>query len=46
MNRLFNTRKVIWKDNLYIEVPDDIDNDFGTDVVVEAEKEEEEAEAY
>jgi hypothetical protein len=44
MNRLFNTRKVIWKDNLYVEVPDDIDNYFGTDVVVEAE--EEEAEAY
>jgi hypothetical protein len=44
MNRLFNTRKVIWKDNLYFEVPDDIDNYFGTDVVVE--EEEEEAEAY
>jgi hypothetical protein len=26
MNILFNTRKVIWQDNLYIEVPDDIDN--------------------
>jgi len=39
MNRLFNTRKVIWKDNLYIEVPDDIDNDFGTDIVIEAEEE-------
>ena len=39
MNRLFNTRKVIWKDNLYIEVPDDIDNDFGTDVVIEPEEE-------
>jgi hypothetical protein len=30
MNRLFNTRKVIWKDNLYVEIPDDIDDDFGT----------------
>jgi hypothetical protein len=31
MNRLFNNRKVIWKDNLYVEVPDDIDDDFGTE---------------
>jgi hypothetical protein len=44
MNRLFNTRKVIWKDNLYVEVPDDIDNDFGTEANVE--EDEEEAEAY
>lgn len=53
MNRLFNTRKVIWQDNLYIEVPDDIDNDFGTETVeehqdeeVEVEEDEEEGEAY
>jgi hypothetical protein len=44
MNRLFNTRKVIWKDNLYVEVPDDIDNDFGTDANIE--EDEEEAEEY
>ena len=44
MNRLFNTRKVIWKDNLYIEVPDDIDNDFGTEV--NNEEPEEESEEY
>jgi hypothetical protein len=42
MNRLFNTRKVIWKDNLYVEVPDDIDNDFGTDNNVEEDEEEDE----
>jgi hypothetical protein len=44
MNRLFNTRKVIWKDNLYVEVPDDIDNDFGSEV--NNEEPEEEAEEY
>lgn len=26
MNRLFNTHKVIWKNNTYIEVPDDLDD--------------------
>jgi hypothetical protein len=30
MNRLFNTRKVLWKNNKYIEVPDDIEDDAGT----------------
>jgi hypothetical protein len=30
MNRLFNTRKVIWQNNQYVEVPDDIDDDYGT----------------
>jgi hypothetical protein len=44
MNRLFNTRKVIWKDNLYIEVPDDIDNDFGG--AANNEEPEEESEEY
>ena len=29
MNRLFNTRKVIWQNNHYIEVPDDIEDDAG-----------------
>ena len=32
MNRLFNTRKVIWQNNKYVEVPDDIDDDYGTNV--------------
>ena len=47
MNRLFNTRKVIWKDNLYVEVPDDIGDivhDFGEAANNEAD--EEEAEEY
>ena len=44
MNRLFNTRKVIWKDNLYVEVPDDIDDDFGG--TANNEEPEEESEAY
>ena len=42
MNRLFNTRKVIWKDNLYVEVPDDIDDDFGTEANNEEIEEDEE----
>jgi hypothetical protein len=29
MNKLFNTHKVIWKDNLYIEVEDDLECDDG-----------------
>ena len=29
MNRLFNTRKVIWQDNQYIEVEDDLVDDEG-----------------
>jgi len=29
MNRLFNTRKVVWENNNYVEVTDDIDDDFG-----------------
>jgi hypothetical protein len=35
MNRLFNTRKVIWQDNQYIEIPDDIEDDQGNEVVSE-----------
>ena len=31
MNRLFNTRKVVWKDNLYIELQDDLDNEDDED---------------
>jgi hypothetical protein len=42
MNRLFNTRKVVWRDNLYVEVPDDIDDDFGTQANNESDEEEEE----
>jgi hypothetical protein len=26
MNLLFNTRKVIWKDTQYLEIPDNVDN--------------------
>ena len=44
MNRLFNTRKVVWKDNLYVEVPDDIDDDFGTQANNESDDEEEDEE--
>jgi hypothetical protein len=29
MNRLFNTRKVVWENGVYNEVQDDIDDDFG-----------------
>jgi hypothetical protein len=29
MNRLFNTKKVIWQDNQFIEIEDDIDSDAG-----------------
>jgi hypothetical protein len=30
MNRLFNTRKVVWENNQYNEVADDIEDDAGT----------------
>ena len=33
MNRLFNTRKVIWRNNQYIEVPDDIEDDAGVTTI-------------
>ena len=29
MNRLFNTRRVIWQENQYVEIADDIQNDEG-----------------
>jgi hypothetical protein len=29
MNRLFNTRKIIWQENQYVEIPDDIQDDEG-----------------
>jgi len=35
MNRLFNTRKVIWQNNQYIEVTDDIENDEGNEIISE-----------
>uniref|UniRef100_A0A6C0IDR6 Uncharacterized protein n=1 Tax=viral metagenome TaxID=1070528 RepID=A0A6C0IDR6_9ZZZZ len=41
MNRLFNTHKVVWKNNTYIEIADDLDennenNDFDEDCVIES----------
>ena len=30
MNRLFNSRKVLWQNNEYNEIPDDIEDDDGT----------------
>jgi hypothetical protein len=41
MNRLFNTHKVVWKNNTYIEIADDLDdinenNDFDEDCVMES----------
>jgi hypothetical protein len=27
MNRLFNTHKVIWRDNKYVEIEDDVEDD-------------------
>lgn len=30
MNRLFNTRKVVWVNNQYNEIADDIEDDAGT----------------
>ena len=29
MNRLFNTRKVVWENGIYVEVKDDLEDDFG-----------------
>jgi hypothetical protein len=29
MNRLFNTHKVIWRDNKYVEIEDDVEDDDG-----------------
>lgn len=38
MNRLFNTRKVVWKENQYVEIVDDIENDEGNDVYEDYEE--------
>ena len=46
MNRLFNTRKVIWKDNDYIEVPDDVEDDAGVEDEARVKKNEEGDEPY
>ena len=46
MNRLFNTRKVIWKDNDYIEVPDDVEDDAGVEDEARFKKNEEGDEPY
>jgi hypothetical protein len=32
MNRLFNTRKVVWQNDMYVEVADDLEDDAGTEV--------------
>ncbi len=34
MNRLFNTRKVVWQNNEYVEVPDDIEDDAGPGTLI------------
>jgi len=31
MNRLFNTRKVIWQNETYVEIQDDLEDDTGTE---------------
>ena len=31
MNRLFNTHKVIWKNDTYVEIQDDLEDDTGTE---------------
>ncbi len=43
MNRLFNTHKVVWQNGTYVEVEDDLENDFGeaNNEVNEVEEEEE-----
>ena len=46
MNRLFNTRKVIWKDNDYIEIPDDVEDDAGVEDDARFKKNEEGDEPY
>ena len=42
MNILFNSNKVIWQDNQYIEVPDDLDNEVEEDTDEYTETEEDE----
>jgi hypothetical protein len=31
MNRLFNTRKVVWQNDTYVEIADDLEDDAGVD---------------
>jgi hypothetical protein len=31
MNRLFNTRKVVWQNDMYVEIADDLEDDAGTE---------------
>jgi hypothetical protein len=31
MNRLFNTRKVVWQNEMYVEIADDLEDDAGLD---------------
>jgi hypothetical protein len=31
MNRLFNTRKVVWQNDMYVEIADDLEDDAGLD---------------
>ena len=40
MNRLFNTHKVIWKNDAYVEIQDDLEDDVGTEEQEQAESEE------
>ena len=35
MNRLFNSRKIIWQDNKYVEIADDLDTDDDDDFISE-----------
>jgi hypothetical protein len=38
MNRLFNSRKVVWQNNEYNEIPDDIEDDAGPQLNVTLQK--------
>jgi hypothetical protein len=42
MNLLFNTHKVIWKDNQYVEIQDDLENDEGDEEDCNNDEEEDE----
>jgi hypothetical protein len=41
MNRLFNTHKVIWRDNKYVEIEDDVEEDDGNHVNQDSDEEDE-----
>jgi hypothetical protein len=41
MNRLFNTHKVIWRDNKYVEIEDDVEDDDGNHVNQDSDEEDE-----